>query len=40
MPIHVIHREGRYAAVKVRAFVDLIADKLRNDRALKMTSRG
>lgn len=35
MPIHVIHREGRYAAVKVRAFVDLIADRLRNDRALR-----
>jgi DNA-binding transcriptional LysR family regulator len=35
MPIHVIHREGRYAAVKVRAFVDFIAEKLRNDRALR-----
>ena len=35
MPIHVIHREGRYAAVKVRAFVDFIVEKLRNDRALR-----
>lgn len=34
MPIHVLHREGRYGSAKVRSFVDLIVDQLRNDRAL------
>lgn len=35
MPIHVLHREGRYAPAKIRSFVDLIVDRLRNDRALR-----
>jgi len=34
MPIHVLHREGRYASAKVRSFVDLIAVRLREDDAL------
>jgi DNA-binding transcriptional LysR family regulator len=34
MPIHVLHREGRYASAKVRSFVDLIAIKLRGEKAL------
>lgn len=34
LPIHVIHREGRYGSVRIRAFVDLIAERLRKDRAL------
>ena len=34
LPVHVIHREGRYASAKVRSFVDLIAAKLRNDAVL------
>jgi DNA-binding transcriptional LysR family regulator len=29
LPIHVIHREGRYASAKVRTFVDLMVAKLR-----------
>ena len=33
-PVHIVHREGRNEAVKVRAFVDLLADKLRGDKAL------
>lgn len=37
LPIHVIHREGRYASAKVRSFVDLIVAKLRSDQALKST---
>lgn len=37
LPIHVIHREGRYASAKVRSFVDLIVAKLRSDQALKLT---
>lgn len=35
LPIHVVHREGRYASAKVRTFVDLIVAKLRSDQALK-----
>jgi DNA-binding transcriptional LysR family regulator len=34
LPIHVIHREGRYASAKVRTFVDLIVSKLRTAQAL------
>jgi len=33
-PIQIVHREGRYASAKVRAFVDLMAERLRSDRAL------
>jgi len=33
-PIHIVHREGHLASTKVRAFIDLIAKKLRNDKAL------
>jgi DNA-binding transcriptional LysR family regulator len=33
-PIHIVHREGRYATTKVRTFVDLIAERLRADPAL------
>ena len=34
LPIHVLHREGRQAPAKVRTFVDLLVDRLRNDKAL------
>lgn len=34
IPIHVVHREGRYASGKIRSFVDLIAARLRQDLAL------
>lgn len=34
LPIHVLHREGRYASAKIRAFVDLIAAKLKKEDAL------
>lgn len=34
LPIHVIHREGRYAPAKVRSFVDLMVVRLRSDKAL------
>lgn len=33
-PIHIVHREGRYASAKVRAFVDLMAERLRAEHAL------
>lgn len=34
IPIHVIHREGRYASAKTRSFVDLMVERLRADKAL------
>jgi len=34
IPIHVIHREGRYASAKTRSFVDLMVDRLRAEKAL------
>ena len=34
LPIHVIHRKGRYASAKVRAFVDLMVARLRSDQTL------
>lgn len=34
IPIHVLHREGRYTSAKIRSFVDLIAAKLKEDDAL------
>lgn len=33
-PIHIVHREGRHACAKIRAFVDLLAERLRAERAL------
>ncbi|HIG43869.1 MAG TPA: LysR family transcriptional regulator [Gammaproteobacteria bacterium] len=35
LPIHIIHRQGRNESAKVRAFVDLIAKRLREDPALQ-----
>jgi DNA-binding transcriptional LysR family regulator len=35
VPVHVIHREGRQATRKVRAFLDLAIETLRSDGALK-----
>jgi DNA-binding transcriptional LysR family regulator len=34
LPIHVVHREGRYASAKVRTFVDLIVGILRSQQTL------
>ncbi len=33
-PIHIVHREGRHASAKVRAFVDLMTEHLRANPAL------
>ena len=33
-PIHIVHREGRYASARIRAFVDLMANRLRAEPAL------
>ncbi len=35
LPVHVVHREGRNASQKVRAFLDLAIERLRADPALK-----
>jgi DNA-binding transcriptional LysR family regulator len=35
LPIHVMHHEGRHAARKVRAFVDLASQSLRDDQSLR-----
>jgi DNA-binding transcriptional LysR family regulator len=34
LPVHVVHREGRQAAHRVRAFIDLAIERLRNDPSL------
>ena len=36
LPIHIIYREGRYASAKIRNFVDLMTERLRNDEALQL----
>jgi DNA-binding transcriptional LysR family regulator len=33
-PVHIIHREGRHASAKIRAFIDLLAERLRSNPAL------
>lgn len=38
VPIHVLHREGRGSAGKVRALVDFLAERLRADQALGWAS--
>jgi DNA-binding transcriptional LysR family regulator len=35
LPIHVLHREGRQASAKVRAFVDMIVGQIRADKTLR-----
>lgn len=34
VPIHIVHREGRHASAKMRAFIDLMAERLRGERSL------
>ena len=38
LPVHILHREGRHASIKVRAFIDLMAQHLRRDRTLNPKS--
>jgi DNA-binding transcriptional LysR family regulator len=35
LPVHVVHREGRQAPQRVRAFLDLAVERLRQDAALR-----
>ncbi len=34
LPVHVVHREGRHASHRVRAFIDLAIERLRSDPSL------
>jgi len=34
LPVHIVHREGRLASAKVRAFIDLMVERLGQDKAL------
>lgn len=36
LPIHILHREGRHASTRVRAFIDLMAQRLRSDATLNI----
>ena len=40
LPISVVHVEGRRAAAKVRAFVDMTVERLRGDKSLNWRGRG
>ena len=35
IPIHIVHREERHSSSKIRAFIDLLADRLRSDTNLQ-----
>jgi DNA-binding transcriptional LysR family regulator len=35
LPVHVVHREGRHASRKARAFIDLAVERLRAEPALR-----
>ena len=35
LPVHVVHREGRYKSARVRSFVDLAVERLRQESALR-----
>lgn len=34
LPVHIVHNESRYTSVKIRAFIDLMAERLKADIAL------
>jgi DNA-binding transcriptional LysR family regulator len=34
LPVHIVHREGRYASAKIRTFIDLMAERLRGNGSL------
>jgi DNA-binding transcriptional LysR family regulator len=35
LPVHVMHHEGRHAAAKVRAFLDMAIQSLRDNPAIQ-----
>lgn len=34
VPVHILHREGRYASAKIRSFIDFMAERLRAHQSL------
>jgi DNA-binding transcriptional LysR family regulator len=38
VPVHIVHNESRYTSVKIRAFIDLMAQRLKADQALNPQS--
>jgi DNA-binding transcriptional LysR family regulator len=34
VPVHILHREGRYSSAKIRSFIDLMAERLRANQSL------
>jgi DNA-binding transcriptional LysR family regulator len=34
LPIHIVHREGRYYSTRIRAFIDLLAERLRANQTI------
>lgn len=34
VPVHILHREGRYSSAKIRSFIDLLAERLRANKSL------
>ncbi len=34
VPVHIMHSEGRYTSAKIRTFIDLMAEKLRDNPSL------
>jgi len=34
LPIHIVHREGRYSSTRVRSFIDLLAERLRANQTI------
>ena len=34
VPVHIVHREGRHASAKMRAFIDVMAERIRADASL------
>lgn len=39
IPIQIVHREERHSSSKIRAFIDLLADRLRSDSNLKLKTK-
>jgi DNA-binding transcriptional LysR family regulator len=40
LPVHILHRESRHASARVRAFIDLLAERLRAERFWTDPPRG
>lgn len=38
MPVHIVHREGQYETIRVRAFIDMLAKKLRADKRINQVA--